>query len=336
MTRTRNSNGRHVRELSSIPDNRVLDNVSVVLQSMDLSGPEECSKTYPLILQNCRKFDRAELGFQIHAHMIVSGVELCAFLGSQLLEFYCKLGVQPDRYIFPKIFKACSELKNYQMGKDVQDYVPKNWIDFTRRLFNEMEYKDVVLTQMVVEGVKPNAITIASIVSACTNFLLLRYGKEINGYCIKREELDSDVLVGNLLADLYTKCQALVVASRIFKRIKQKDLVSWNGLITGYTHYHGHPRQQARIESPPTAVPEPEEPSTAEQPPVINLVEEESGKLSPPYAPEEAISSEPAPVNFTIHALAYQSDVNLYQALAAEESSRKAYAELNLAHNENN
>ncbi|XP_010271776.1 PREDICTED: pentatricopeptide repeat-containing protein At4g21065-like [Nelumbo nucifera] len=393
MTSTRNSNDRHVREFSSVPDMGVLDNVSVVLHSMDLSDTEECSETYALILQNCRKFDKAELGFQIHAHMIVSGVELCAFLGSQLLEFYCKLGrtddarrlfdkmwernvfswtsliglycrlgdyeetirlfylmidegIQPDHYIFPKVFKACSELKNYQVGKDVYDHMLRigfqgnpfvikslldmlikcGKLDLARRLFNEMEFKDVVMwnmmisgyaskgdfkqalkcfeemklagvkpdrvtwnsiiagyaqngqfeeasncfsemqaledfkpnvvswtaliagneqngcssqalhvfRQMVVEGVKPNSITIASVVSACTNLLLLRHGKEIHGYCIKREELDSDVLVGNSLVDLYTKCQALEVASRIFKRIKQKDLISWNVMLAGY------------------------------------------------------------------------------------------------------
>ncbi|XP_019053055.1 PREDICTED: uncharacterized protein LOC109114587 [Nelumbo nucifera] len=41
-------------------------------------------------------------------------------------------------------------------------------------------------------------------------------------------------------------------------------------------------------------------------------------------------------VNSSIHALAYQSEVNLKQALEAEESSRNAHAELNLARNEIN
>ncbi|XP_019053229.1 PREDICTED: uncharacterized protein LOC104596921 [Nelumbo nucifera] len=41
-------------------------------------------------------------------------------------------------------------------------------------------------------------------------------------------------------------------------------------------------------------------------------------------------------VSSSIHALAYQSEVNLKQALEVEESSRSAHSELNLVHNEIN
>ncbi|KAF8395722.1 hypothetical protein HHK36_019672 [Tetracentron sinense] len=393
MAKTRQSNNGYFTELSSVPRNGVLGSAAVLLQCMDLSNADSCSETCALILQNCRKFDELELGFQIHARLIVSGVELCAFLGSQLLELYCKLGyledarrlfdkmpernvfswtsmietycrlgdyeetielfylmiaegVRPDHFIFPKVFKACSELKNYQVGKDVYDYmlsigfegnpfVKKSLLDmfikcgkmdFAKQFFEEMEFKDVVMwnmmvsayaskgdfkralkcfkdmklagvkpdrvtcnsiiagyaqngqfeeasncffemqevedfkpnvvswtaliagneqngsssqalqvfRQMVIEGVKPNSITIASVVSACTNLSMLRHGKEIHGYCIKTDELDSDVLVGNSFVDFYAKCRYLEVAHRKFNRIKHKDLVSWNAMLAGY------------------------------------------------------------------------------------------------------
>ncbi|PON75717.1 Pentatricopeptide repeat [Parasponia andersonii] len=111
-----------------------------------------------------------ELGFQVLAHLIFCGVELCEHLDSQLLELYCKLGcvevssklfekmsernvlswtsmmdmyyglgdykeavtlyyvmidegIRPDHFVFPKVFKACSELKDYRAGKDVYDYI---------------------------------------------------------------------------------------------------------------------------------------------------------------------------------------------------------------------
>lgn len=384
-------------EFGSVPGNGLWVNVVSLLGSLDLYDPVACSETYALILHNCRKLDKLELGFQVHARLIISGVEFDEFLSSQLLEVYCKIGcidqarrlfdempqrnafswtsimglycrlgdyeetirlfylmvdegVRPDHFVFPKVFKACSELKNYKLGKDVYDYmlkigfegnpfVKKSIIDMfikcgkmevASRLFKEMGFKDVVtwnmmvsgyaskgnfkqalkcfedmkiagvkpdrvtwnsiiagyaqngqfkeandcfykmqsfedfkpnvvswtaliagneqngcssqalhvFKQMVKEGVKPNSITIASVVSACTSLSLLLHGKEIHCYCIKTEGLDSDVLVGNSLVDFYAKCRGSDVARRKFDGIKNKDLVSWNAMLAGYA-LHG-------------------------------------------------------------------------------------------------
>ncbi|CBI24272.3 unnamed protein product, partial [Vitis vinifera] len=294
---------------------------------MDLTNPDECIEIYASILQKCRKLYNLRLGFQVHAQLVVNGVDVCEFLGSRLLEVYCQTGcvedarrmfdkmsernvfswtaimemycglgdyeetiklfylmvnegVRPDHFVFPKVFKACSELKNYRVGKDVYDYmlsigfegnscvkgsildmfIKCGRMDIARRFFEEIEFKDVfmwnimvsgytskgefkkalnVFRKMVLEGVKPNSITIASAVSACTNLSLLRHGREIHGYCIKVEELDSDLLVGNSLVDYYAKCRSVEVARRKFGMIKQTDLVSWNAMlaVTGFTQY---------------------------------------------------------------------------------------------------
>lgn len=80
----------------------------------------------------------------------------------------------------------------------------------------------------------PNSVTIASVISSRTNLSLCLPGKEIHGYCLKRDELDSDLLVSNSLVDFYAKCWSLKVACRKFNEIKQKDLVSWNTMLAGY------------------------------------------------------------------------------------------------------
>lgn len=43
--------------------------------------------------------------------------------------------------------------------------------------------------QMLDQGVKPNSITIASVISACSNLSSLKHGKEIHAYCLKEDEL---------------------------------------------------------------------------------------------------------------------------------------------------
>ncbi|KAL5994781.1 hypothetical protein ACLOJK_024836 [Asimina triloba] len=391
--RTRERSNGYVSESNISSSDDFFTKVVTVLESMNLSDSDECSDVFAQILQNCRMFGRSELGPQIHALLIVYGVEFDAFLSSQLLEFYCKFcciddarclfnempernvfswtsmiglycklgdymetvrlfylmieeGARPDHFVFPKVFKACSELKDYRTGKDVYDYmvsigfegnpfVKKSILDMfikcgkmdlACRLFDEMEHKDVVMwnmmisgyatkgnfrqalkcfedmkaagvkpdpvtwnsiiagyaqngqfkeasdyfyemrgqenfkpnvvswtsliagneqngcssqalevfRQMVNEGVQPNSITIASVISACTNLSLILHGKEIHCYCIKTQGLDSNVLVGNSLVDFYAKCRNVEVARRKFNSIGQKDLVSWNAMLASY------------------------------------------------------------------------------------------------------
>ncbi|KAK9081929.1 hypothetical protein Syun_030911 [Stephania yunnanensis] len=293
-----------------------------------------------------------------NARLIVTGVQLCAFLSSQVLELYCKFGLIDDAR---RLFDGMSErnvfswtsimglycgLGDYEetirlfdygvvlgfegnpfVNKSVLDmFVKCGMMDFARKLFEEMKFKDVVVWNMMVSGyasngdfeqalkcfedmklagvmpdrvtwnsiiagyarkgqlekasncfdemkglddfmpnvvswtaliagneqhghsslalqvfrqtlierVKPNSITIASVVSACTNLSLLQNGKEIHAYCIKTEGLDSDVFVGNALVDLYAKCRTVDVARRKFNLIKEKDLISWNSMLAGF------------------------------------------------------------------------------------------------------
>lgn len=56
---------------------------------------------------------------------------------------------------------------------------------------------------------------------------MLKHGKEIHPHCLKKDDLESDLLVNN-------SCRYLKVAHCKFSKIKQKDLVSWNAMLAGY------------------------------------------------------------------------------------------------------
>ncbi|XP_019055853.1 PREDICTED: uncharacterized protein LOC104612580 [Nelumbo nucifera] len=58
-------------------------------------------------------------------------------------------------------------------------------------------------------------------------------------------------------------------------------------------------RVETKVATIEVVVPKPEHPPIVEQPLVIDLVEEDSGKATPPRIPEEATSSEPFPAAAT-------------------------------------
>ncbi|XP_047325652.1 pentatricopeptide repeat-containing protein At1g19720 [Impatiens glandulifera] len=82
-------------------------------------------------------------------------------------------------------------------------------------------------------GMEPNEITLMSTISAAASVKKLRKGKELHSISVKTGFAD-DVLVGNALIDMYSKCGKLDYARSIFDLIVDKDAYTWNSMIGGY------------------------------------------------------------------------------------------------------
>ncbi|XP_057442258.1 LOW QUALITY PROTEIN: pentatricopeptide repeat-containing protein At1g19720-like [Lotus japonicus] len=92
-----------------------------------------------------------------------------------------------------------------------------------------------LLRKMLLSGVEPNSITVASAASACASLQSLSMALEIHGIGVKMSLVD-DVLTGNSLIDMYSKCGDLEAAQRIFDMMYERDVYSWNTIIGGYCH----------------------------------------------------------------------------------------------------
>ncbi|KAL5557962.1 hypothetical protein UlMin_034173 [Ulmus minor] len=87
--------------------------------------------------------------------------------------------------------------------------------------------------EMLMLGAKPNGITMTSVISACASLKSLNKGREIHPFAIKIGLMD-DVLVGNSLVDMYSKCGELEAAQEVFGSMVEKDVYTWNSIIGGY------------------------------------------------------------------------------------------------------
>ncbi|XP_004301846.1 PREDICTED: pentatricopeptide repeat-containing protein At1g19720-like [Fragaria vesca subsp. vesca] len=87
--------------------------------------------------------------------------------------------------------------------------------------------------KMILLGVLPNGITIASAILACTSLKSLTKGLEVYAFAVKIG-LTDDVLVGNSLIDMFSKCGDLEAAEQVFNVMSEKDVYSWNSMIGGY------------------------------------------------------------------------------------------------------
>ncbi|KAH6776602.1 Pentatricopeptide repeat superfamily protein, partial [Perilla frutescens var. hirtella] len=109
----------------------------------------------------------------------------------------------------------------------IAGYLHHGQKDKAMRIFRKMQFS----------GVKPNPITILSILPACANLIALRKLKEIH-CCVIRSNLESDVSVANSIIDTYAKCGNIKYSKSIFDAMPSMDIITWNTLATGYV-LHG-------------------------------------------------------------------------------------------------
>ncbi|KAK9092974.1 hypothetical protein Syun_027885 [Stephania yunnanensis] len=91
------------------------------------------------------------------------------------------------------------------------------------------------------EGLKPNEVTLASLLSACGNVVILEQGKQLHALVLSLG-LDEDVLISSALINMYSKCGSIVEALRIFEATGNEEIVSWTAMINGFAE-HGHSKE---------------------------------------------------------------------------------------------
>ncbi|KAL0557559.1 hypothetical protein IC582_006105 [Cucumis melo] len=156
-------------------------------------------------ISNCR---------EIHARVFKSLLYRDGFIGDQLVTCYNKLGYAED----------------------------------AQKLFDDMPHKDLVSWNSLISGfsrclhmtltafytmkfemsIKPNEVTILSMISACNG--ALDAGKYIHGFAIKVGGT-LEVKVANSLINMYGKSGDLTSACRLFEAIPDPNTVSWNSII---------------------------------------------------------------------------------------------------------
>ncbi|KAK8658841.1 hypothetical protein V6N13_029060 [Hibiscus sabdariffa] len=129
-------------------------------------------------------------------------------------------------------------------------------IEASKSVFKEMVVRDVVSWNAMIRGLASNGrvvetfdmlykmqltgyaqlgvATLFTIISLCAEQMLLREGKSVHGFTVRRQMI-SDVWVTNSLLDMYSKCDCVVKGEFLFNTIPRRDLVSWNAMISCYS-----------------------------------------------------------------------------------------------------
>ena len=160
-------------------------------------------------------------------------------------------GVLEKGLIFEDMYIASALITTYTMCGALQE---------ARALFEKIPNPNVVTWTALISGyakhglhddvwkflmlmedseIFPDSVTYICILKACGINGSLDVGEYIDGEVRKQGLLEKNVLLGNTLVAMYSKCGAFDKAQEVFDLIPIRNVVTWNALISGYVQ-RGH------------------------------------------------------------------------------------------------
>lgn len=182
--------------------------------------------TFINALASVSSLTSCELGRQFHALVLKYDLMDDTAIENALLSFYGKCGEMDE----------CETI--FSRMSDRRDDVSWNSM-ISGYIHNELLPKAMNLVWLMLQrGQRLDCFTFATVLSACASVATLERGMEVHASAI-RSCLESDVVIGSALVDMYSKCGRVDYASRFFQLMPVRNVYSWNSMISGYAR-HGH------------------------------------------------------------------------------------------------
>ncbi|XP_042491024.1 pentatricopeptide repeat-containing protein At2g40720 [Macadamia integrifolia] len=171
------------------------------------------------VISACVGLQNLELACGFHGIVLKSGMGLDAFVGCNLIETYAKFGL-PE--MSGNVFAEMSHKNLVCWNSIISCYL---WNDLPELSIN-------LFPQLVQHGLTPDSVSITNILVAITSVAALLKGKAVHAYQT-RHEIQTDLQAGNALIDMYVKCGCLQNAQKVFEKMPQRNIVTWNSMIAG-------------------------------------------------------------------------------------------------------
>lgn len=109
------------------------------------------------------------------------------------------------------------------------------WTALISGFVNNGEYEKAIcwFMQMLQKAVRPNPLTLSSVLSSSAGLAILNQGQQVHAHVLKMD-MEFDLSIQNSLVSMYSKCGNLDDAYRIFRSITAPNVVSFNSMITGF------------------------------------------------------------------------------------------------------
>ncbi|KAM2858911.1 pentatricopeptide repeat-containing protein At3g02330, mitochondrial [Malus sylvestris] len=191
-----------------------------VYVEMVSGGMEFDCTTTAVVLKACSVMEEIGLGIQIHCVSVKMGFDIDVVTGSALVDMYGK----------------CKRLDcSLQAFHELPE---KNWVSWSAIIAGSVQNDRYVkglelFNEMQKAGAGVSQSTYASVFRSCAGLSAYRLGTQFHGHAIKTD-FQFDVIVGTATLDMYSKCNRMSDARKIFDLMANRSLQSYNAMIVGY------------------------------------------------------------------------------------------------------
>ncbi|XP_020886737.1 pentatricopeptide repeat-containing protein At3g22690 [Arabidopsis lyrata subsp. lyrata] len=178
------------------------------------------SVTMVCVISACAKLEDLETGEKVYDFIRDSGIEVNDLMISALVDMYMKCNaIDIAKRLFDEYGASNLDLCNAMASNYVRQGLTKEALG--------------VLNLMMDSGIRPDRISMLSAISSCSQLRNILWGKSCHGYVL-RNGFESWDNICNALIDMYMKCHRQDTAFRIFDRMSNKTVVTWNSIVAGY------------------------------------------------------------------------------------------------------
>lgn len=242
------------------------DVIDYVASENNMPGIFEVDGTlYVPLLSACAELSLLNVGRQVHGLLIAmenSSEEDGAIIGSALINMYCKCNSVAEAQ---KVFDAWPTAQVALWNSMISGYMYNGLVENARELWEEMPEKNVISWTSMISGyvqngmpreslsllakmyshgdgsrVEGNCFTCVAGLEACSHLTNLEKGKQIHAKLTRtltKADIEN-VVIGTALVDMYSKSGHLSYTQTCFDLMKERNVVAWTSIITGYA-FHG-------------------------------------------------------------------------------------------------
>ncbi|MBA0743851.1 hypothetical protein Gogos_006505 [Gossypium gossypioides] len=180
--------------------------------------------TFASALQACATLGDLDLGKQMHSLVLKVRLDADVFVSNALMDVYAKCGRIEDSL---ELFEKSLNRNDVSWNTMIVGYVNCGDAEKALSLFLEMLENRAQATEVTYSGV----------LCASAGLTALELGTQIHSVTFKTNYAENTV-VHNALIDMYSKCGRIRDARLVFDMMNERDEVSWNTMISGYS-MHG-------------------------------------------------------------------------------------------------
>ncbi|XP_059664917.1 pentatricopeptide repeat-containing protein At2g42920, chloroplastic [Cornus florida] len=206
--------------------------------------------TYPSVFKAYAQLGLAHDGAQLHGRIIKLGLQFDPFIRNTIIYMYMNCGFLGEAC---KLFREDTDFDVVAWNSMIMGLAKCGEINDARRLFDKMPTRNEVswnsmisgyvrngmwvealhlFSRMQEENIKLSEFTMVSLLNASARLGALKQGEWIHGY-IKKNNIESNVIVTTAIVNMYCKCGSIEKAREVFETATIKGLSCWNSMILG-------------------------------------------------------------------------------------------------------